>query len=137
MNPFNGMILFNHQKIIYQVMYLTIWSPRILKQAASLIREAVAEDRIPGAVILVARRGKIILHQAFGHRDLQRTQLMQNDSLFRMASNSKAVTAAGIMLLVEDGKVELDKPIGTYLKAFPWLLCQANYNRSLLPYEVV
>ena len=43
---------------------------------------------------------------------------MQVDSLFRMASNSKAITAAGIMLLVEDGKLDLDKSVGTYLKAF-------------------
>ncbi len=92
--------------------------PTTLNQAASLIRETVTEGRVPGAVILVARKGKIILHQAFGHRDLQRNQRMQNDSLFRMASNSKAITAAGIMLLVEDGKLKLDKPVGTYLKAF-------------------
>ena len=92
--------------------------PEVLNQAASLIEEAVAEDKIPGAVILVARRGKIILHQAYGHRNLQRTRPMQVDSLFRMASNSKAITAAGIMLLVEDGKLDLDKSVGTYLKAF-------------------
>ena len=92
--------------------------PETLNQAASLIEEAVTEDKMPGAVILVARKGKIILHQAFGHRDLQRTRPMQVDSLFRMASNSKAITAAGIMLLAEDAKLELDKPVGTYLKAF-------------------
>ena len=92
--------------------------PEKLNLAASLIEEAVAKDKIPGAVILVVRKGKIILHQAFGHRDLQRTRPMQTDSLFRMASNSKAITAAGIMLLVEDGKLGLDEPVGTYLKAF-------------------
>lgn len=92
--------------------------PEILNQAASLIEETVAKEKIPGAVILVVRKGKIILHQAFGHRDLQRTRPMQTDSLFRMASNSKAITAAGIMLLVEDGKLDLDKPVGTYLRAF-------------------
>lgn len=93
-------------------------NPEALHRAASLIEAAVVEDTIPGAVILVARRGKIILHQAYGHRNLQRTSPMQADSLFRMASNSKAVTAAGIMLLTEDGKLDLDKSVGTYLKAF-------------------
>ena len=93
-------------------------NPETLNQAASLIEEAVAEDKIPGAVILVARKGKIILHQAYGHRNLQRNRPMQADSLFRMASNSNAITAAGIMLLVEDGKLDLDKSVGTYLKAF-------------------
>ena len=92
--------------------------PETLTRAASLIEEAVTKDKIPGAVILVVRQGKIILHQAFGHRNLQRTRPMQTDSLFRMASNSKAITAAGIMLLAEDGKLDLDKSVGTYLKAF-------------------
>ncbi|MDF1845477.1 MAG: serine hydrolase [Rubripirellula sp.] len=93
-------------------------NPETLNQAASFIEEAVAEEKIPGAVILVARKGKIILHQAYGHRNLQRTRPMETDSLFRMASNSKAITAAGIMLLAEDGKLDLDKSVGTYLKAF-------------------
>ena len=92
--------------------------PETLTRAASLIEEAVTKDQIPGAVILVVRQGKIILHQAFGHRNLQHTRPMQTDSLFRMASNSKAITAAGIMLLVEDGKLDLDTPVGKYLKAF-------------------
>lgn len=93
-------------------------NPESLNQAASLIEEAVVEDKIPGAVILVAREGKVILHKAYGHRNLQRTRPMQVDSLFRMASNSKAITAAGIMLLAEDGKLDLDKSVGTYLEAF-------------------
>jgi len=89
-----------------------------LDRAVSIVRHAVEDDEIPGAVVLVARRGRVILHEAFGFRDIERTQPMQTDSLFRMASNSKAVTAAGIMLLVEDGKLDLDAPVGTYLPAF-------------------
>jgi CubicO group peptidase (beta-lactamase class C family) len=89
-----------------------------LDRAVSIVRHAVEDGEIPGAVILVARRGRIILHEAFGFRDLARTRLMQRDALFRMASNSKAVTAAGIMLLVEDGRLNLDAPLGTYLTVF-------------------
>ena len=89
-----------------------------LNQAVSIVRHAVEDDEIPGAVVLVARRGRVVLHQAFGFRDIDRTQPMQTDSVFRMASNSKAVTAAGIMFLVEDGKLDLDAPVGTYLPAF-------------------
>lgn len=92
--------------------------PGRLDRAVSIVRHAVEDDEIPGAVVLVARRGRVILHEAFGFRDIERTKPMQIDSLFRMASNSKAVTAAGIMLLVEDGKLDLDSPIGNYLPAF-------------------
>ena len=89
-----------------------------LERAVSIVRHAIEDDEIPGAVVLVARRGRVILQKAYGFRDLDRTRPMQSDSLFRMASNSKAVTAAGIMLLVEDGKVDLDAPLGTYMPAF-------------------
>ncbi|MEM7474972.1 MAG: serine hydrolase domain-containing protein, partial [Planctomycetota bacterium] len=86
-----------------------------IKKAASLVRNAVEDNEIPGAVILVARQGQVILHEAFGYRDLDRSKPMQKDALFRMASNSKAITAAGILTLVEDGKLELDEPVGKYL----------------------
>lgn len=89
-----------------------------LNRAVSFVRHAVEDDEIPGAVVLVARRGRVVLHEAFGFRDLERTRPMKTDSLFRMASNSKAVTAAGIMLLVDDGKLNLDAPLCTYLPAF-------------------
>ena len=89
-----------------------------LEDAESLIESSVAEGEMPGAVILVARRGKIVLHKAFGWRDVDRRVPMSRDTLFRMASNSKAVTAAGILLLVEDGKIGLDQPVGNYLPAF-------------------
>lgn len=89
-----------------------------LDRAVSIVRHAVEDDEIPGVVVLVARRGRVVLCEAFGFRDIERTQPMQTDSLFRLASNSKAVTAAGIMLLVEDGKLDLDAPVGTYLPAF-------------------
>ncbi|GAB5405751.1 MAG: hypothetical protein Aurels2KO_39820 [Aureliella sp.] len=89
-----------------------------LEQAISIVRDAVANDEIPSAVVLVARRGKVVALQAFGHRDFERSQPLEPDALFRMASNSKAVTSAGIMLLVDDGIVDLDASVGTYLPAF-------------------
>ncbi len=89
-----------------------------LADAVSIVRHAVEDGEIPGAVVLVARRGQVILHEALGHRDLERSQPMQPDSLFRMASNSKAVTAAAVMLLVDEGRIDLDAPVGAHLPAF-------------------
>ena len=104
----------------------------LLDEAVSIVRHAIEDDEIPGAVVLVARRGRVILHQAFGYRDLDRTRVMQTDSLFRMASNSKAVTAAGIMLLVDDGQLELDAPVGSCLSAFDTADWRAVTIRHLL-----
>ncbi|MEO2024722.1 MAG: serine hydrolase [Fuerstiella sp.] len=89
-----------------------------LEVAASLIDQAVQDDELRGAVVLVARRGKIVLHKAFGYSDSESKIAMRPDGLFRMASNSKAVTAAGILLLVQDGKLQLDDPVCSYLPEF-------------------
>ncbi len=89
-----------------------------LDAAASLVEQAVQDDELRGAVVLVARRGKIVLHKAFGVSDSESKIAMQPDGLFRMASNSKALTAAGILLLVQDGKLRLDDPVYSVLSEF-------------------
>lgn len=92
--------------------------PDALDDAVSIIRDAIESNEIPGAVILVARRGKIVLHQAFGYSDVARTRPLETDTLFRMASNSKALTATGILVLAEEGLINLDDHIGKHLPAF-------------------
>jgi len=92
--------------------------PEQLNRAASLVEHAVEDDEIPAAVIFVACQGEVVLHRAFGFRDAARTQPLQKNALFRMASNSKAVTAAGILLLVQDGQLQLDDPVAKFLPAF-------------------
>ena len=89
-----------------------------LELATSLVEHAIQDDELRGAVVLVARRGSIVLHRAYGWRDLESKIPMQKDSLFRMASNTKAVTAAGILLLAQDGRLRLDDPVGTYFSEF-------------------
>ncbi|MGB0742326.1 MAG: serine hydrolase domain-containing protein, partial [Planctomycetaceae bacterium] len=89
-----------------------------MNRAASLVEHAVEDDEIPAAVIFVACQGEVVLHRAFGFRDAARTQPLQENALFRMASNSKAVTAAGILLLVQDGQLQLDDPVAKFLPAF-------------------
>ena len=89
-----------------------------LKRAVGLVEQAIVDGEMHGAVLLVARRGRIILHQALGWRSPRRTEPMQKDALFRMASNSKAITAAGILALVADGMLQLDDPVHMYLPAF-------------------
>lgn len=93
-------------------------APSRLADAMSIVRHAVADQEIPGAVVLVARRGRVILHEAVGWRDVECQKPMATDSLFRMASNSKALTAAGIMRLVDEERLGLDDPVGKWLPAF-------------------
>ena len=89
-----------------------------LEEALQFFATAVDEDRLKGAVVLVARDGVVIAHRAWGLRDVEDRLAMERDSLFRMASNTKPVVAAGVLALVEDGGIRLSEPVGTYLPAF-------------------
>lgn len=89
-----------------------------LARAAGLLTETVAAGELLGAVVLVARGNTIVMHEAFGWRDPAHVKPMAKDSLFRMASNTKAVTAAAILALVDDGKVALDDAAAKFLPTF-------------------
>lgn len=89
-----------------------------LRAAAQVVADAVAGGDVLGAVVLVARGDAVLLHEAFGWRDVDATLPMQQDTLFRMASNTKAVTAAAVLALVADGKLALDDPAARFLPGF-------------------
>jgi N-acyl-D-amino-acid deacylase len=67
--------------------------------------------RVPGAALAVARDGKLVYSRGFGYADLQRTQPVQPDSLFRIASVSKPLTAVAVLQLVERGKLKLSDKV--------------------------
>lgn len=92
--------------------------PALLAKAVELYRDAVKQDGIRGAVLLVARQGKVVLHEAVGWRHHAYRLPMEKDTLFRMASNTKPVIAAAVLALVEDGKIALSDPVAKHLKSF-------------------
>ncbi|HEV2883763.1 MAG TPA: serine hydrolase domain-containing protein, partial [Pyrinomonadaceae bacterium] len=81
------------------------------------VEQGIAESRLPGAVVLVARDGKVVKRQAYGARALEPTrEPMTTDTIFDCASLTKVVaTATSIMILVERGKVRLSDPLSTYI----------------------
>ena len=80
-------------------------SRAVLEGALGLYHEAVERGDLVGAVVLVARKGKIVLHEAVGMRDKERGLPMERNTLFRMASNTKPLVAAAIAQLVEEGRL--------------------------------
>jgi CubicO group peptidase (beta-lactamase class C family) len=66
----------------------------------------------------VARKGKIVYHKAFGTSDAETKRKLQKDDIFRLASQSKAITATAVMMLWEEGKFQLDDPISKYIPEF-------------------
>jgi CubicO group peptidase (beta-lactamase class C family) len=89
-----------------------------LKKAVDLYRTAVERDDIRGVVLYVARRGKVVLHEALGWRHQAYRLPMEKDTLFRMASNTKPVVAAAVLALAEDGRLALADPVARHLKSF-------------------
>lgn len=79
------------------------------------LRSVTGRDGYLGAVTLVARDGRIVDWQAYGHRDLARRAPMRRDSIFRIYSMSKTVASVAAMLLVEQGRIGLDDPVSRYL----------------------
>lgn len=84
------------------------------------IREAITHHEAPGAVVLVARKGKIVYRKAYGNRSVEpKTQPMELSTLFDMASVTKVVaTATSLMILLEQGAYRLDDPVSKYLPEF-------------------
>ena len=89
-----------------------------LQQATALLRQAVADRAIAGAVAAVARHGKIIYLEPVGLQDLQTRTPMTEGSLFRIYSMTKAVTAVAVMMLQDEGKLKLTDRASKYLPAF-------------------
>ena len=86
------------------------------------IREAVQRHvdagEVSGVVTLVARRGKIAHFEAFGLQDLESKKAMPKDGIFRLASMSKPITAAAVMMMVEEGKIRLTDPVSRFIPEF-------------------
>ena len=93
-------------------------APERLARITPMMKDLVDRGRVAGTVTLVARNGKVVYHEAAGRRDVEKNVPMTTDSLFRIASMSKAVTSVAIMMLVEDGKVHLDDPVSRFIPAF-------------------
>ena len=89
-----------------------------LKRVTSTFQAEVEKGSIPGAVVLIARRGKVAYFEAFGFRDRESQSPMQKDSIFRLASLTKPFTSVAIMMLAEEGKLTLQDPISQYLPEF-------------------
>ncbi|MGB3799050.1 MAG: serine hydrolase domain-containing protein [Lewinella sp.] len=88
-----------------------------LARIDEMLTTAIAEDEVPGAVALVARRGKIVYHKAFGEASAEGSEL-EPDAIFRIASQTKAITSTAVMMLWEQGMFQLDDPIAKYLPMF-------------------
>lgn len=89
-----------------------------LSRIDEIVQKNITEENIPGAVVLVARNGKIVHHKAYGIADAETGRNYKKDDIFRIASQTKAITATAVMMLWEEGKLNLDQPVSDFIPSF-------------------
>jgi CubicO group peptidase (beta-lactamase class C family) len=93
-------------------------APDRLARLDAAFREAVAERKIAGAVVFVARGGKLVELEPIGFLDVEKKIPMPKDAIFRIASMSKAVTTVAALMLLEEGRLTLEAPVSRYVPSF-------------------
>jgi D-alanyl-D-alanine carboxypeptidase len=111
----------NMNRAAFAVITLLLLLPftALADRVDEFVRAHLAERHIPGAAIAVIQNGKIVKRGVHGVASLEHNVKVTTETVFEIGSVSKQMTAAGIMLLVEDGKVSLDEKISAYLPNAP------------------
>ena len=86
-----------------------------LAQVGRVLREEIEKGKFPGAIALVARKGRIAYYETFGVRDPETRAPMTRDSIFRIYSMTKPITSVAIMMLQEQGRLVLTDPVSKFL----------------------
>jgi CubicO group peptidase (beta-lactamase class C family) len=93
-------------------------APDRLARIDRLLQDYTDQNRIAGAVALVLRDGRPVYERAVGWSDKEAGRKMTANTIFRIASQSKAITSAAILALVEEGKIGLNEPVGNFIPTF-------------------
>lgn len=93
-------------------------SSQRLERMTALMQRAVDSGDLPGAVVMIARKGKLVYQRAFGMQDKAKNVAMAPDSIFRAYSMTKPIVSVAAMILVEEGRLGLHEPVSTYLPEF-------------------
>lgn len=108
-----------------------------LKRADSLVNSYVQKNWLTGAVAIVVKDNMVVLHKGYGYADKAAKKPMQKDQLFRIMSQTKAITSTGIMILFEQGKLLLDEPISNYIPEFKNPVVLDKFNEADTGYTTV
>ena len=103
-----------------------------LKRVGQVLQREIDDRKFPGAVALVARKGKIAYFESFGVRDPDGSSPMTNDAIFRVYSMTKPWTSVAIMMLQEEGRLVLSDPVSKFLPALKGLQV-ADASGTLVP----
>lgn len=102
---------------------------------SKFLADATARGDVPGAVVAVVSKDGLLYHEAFGTSSTLRNTQMAKDTIFNIASMTKAVTSVAIMMLVDEGKLKLDDDVAKYLPKYKDPLVISKFNSADATYE--
>ncbi len=94
------------------------FNPDKLAKVSEFFRNEIATGKIPGAIVLIQQKGKPVYREYFGVQDVVSKAPMTDQTIFRLFSMTKSLTAVVSMMLVEDGTIRLDDPVSKYIPSF-------------------
>lgn len=112
-------------------------NPERLKRIDAVINEFVQQNKIMGAVTLLVKDGQIVQHQSYGIDDIESKKPMAKDAIFRIASQTKAITTVAAMILMEEGKLLLSDPVSKFIPEFAKPTVLATFNEKDSSYTTV
>src|SRR4030095_14169347 len=89
-----------------------------LAKIDGLVKEYISKKWLTGAVTIVIKDNQVVQHKGYGYADVATKKPMKSDAIFRIMSQTKAITSIGIMILYEHGKLLLDQPISDFIPEF-------------------
>lgn len=108
-----------------------------LSMIDSLVNDYVKKDWVKGVVTIVVKDNQLVQYKGYGYLDADTKQPMPNDAIFRIMSQTKAITSVGIMMLYEKGKFYLDEPIADFIPEFKNPVVLDKYNAADTTYTTV
>ncbi len=106
------------KQIVWLLVIAGLMSGQQWSRVDALLEEHVNSGKVAGVVALVLRDGKPVYQKAVGYADKEAGRKMEMNTVFRIASQTKAITSAAVMQLVEEGKIGLNEPVGNFIPTF-------------------
>ena len=113
------------------------FSSERLTRIDDLVNSYIKKGQLNGGVALIVRDGKVAYYKAYGYNNVESKQAMQKDAIFRIASQTKAITSVAVMMLYEEGKFLLDDPVSNYIPEFKSPKVLDKFNAADSSYTTV
>lgn len=108
-----------------------------LARIDGLVNEYISKNWLTGAVSIVIKDNQVVQYKGYGYADVATKKPMKNDAIFRIMSQTKAITSVGVMILYEQGKLLLDQPISDFIPEFKKPAVLDKFNDADTTYTTV